>query len=92
MPVYVDPIRWIPKGKVRHSSYGPWWCRLATDEDLDTLHAFAEQIDLGREWFRKSRRPPFYDLTRDMRQKAVDAGAIEVTARELTQRCRSTIE
>jgi hypothetical protein len=48
-------------------------------ESLPELHAFAARIGLKHSWFqRKPGKLPHYDLTDNMRAKAIAAGAIEV--------------
>lgn len=56
---------------------------LAADTPAE-LHAFAQSIGLNREWFQDHPRHPHYDLTTArMRQKAIDAGAVEMSARAI---------
>lgn len=58
---------------------------LICDEREETLHAFARSIGLRREWYQdEGHRHPHYDLTTTrMRNKALSAGAVLVTSREL---------
>lgn len=70
MTVYVDP----PQAPPRLDSLDPAWPLLTTNGPVDELHAFARSIGVGRGWF--SEHPaPCYALTRDARDRAVDAGA-----------------
>ncbi len=57
-------------------------CHLSTDGDLGELHAFAKKIGLRRDWFQEHKRMPHYDLTPAKRAKAIEAGAVEVSARQ----------
>jgi hypothetical protein len=72
MSVYVDALRTYPR-TVRWP-YGQA-CHLFSD-DPEELHRFADRIGLQRRWFQQHARLPHYDLTRGMRWKALQAGAI----------------
>lgn len=61
----------VHKGKV--------WCHMASDLSFAELHAFAKRLGLKRSWFDGDH----YDLQPAMRQKAVAAGAISVSSKEL---------
>lgn len=67
MAVYVDneQIEW--RGKL--------WCHLVADT-LDELHAFAARIGLRRSWFQAQASFPHYDVTTDVRDRALRTGAI----------------
>jgi hypothetical protein len=67
MAVYVDNerIRW--RGKL--------WCHLVADS-LEELHAFAARIGLRRSWFQDRASYPHYDVTTDVRERALVAGAV----------------
>ena len=43
--------------------------------DLEALHAFAKSIGLRREWY-QGKQFPHYDLTKNKRAQAIQAGAI----------------
>lgn len=75
MAVYVDPI----------FNYGRkgFWCHMATDGNIEELHAFAISVGLRRSWFQNHRLHPHYDLTPNKRRLAIQRGAIEVDAKEL---------
>lgn len=65
------------------------WCHMVSDVDEAELHAFAARIGLRREWFQS--RPDkasaaHYDLTPPRRARALQLGAVAVTARELVRR------
>lgn len=76
----VDELRTWPSGR---------WCHLVTDdwtpEGLEALHRFAESIGVKRTWFQDppGRPQPHYDLRPSKRARAVQAGAVEITGREL---------
>jgi len=61
---------------------GRLWCHLVSDTSYDELHAFAEQLGIPRRAFQGDH----YDLPADMRQKAVELGAVAVPGRELIRR------
>jgi len=52
-------------------------------QDLDNLHKFAQRIGLKREWFQDHPKHPHYDLMGRMVNRAVKAGAIVVSSREI---------
>jgi hypothetical protein len=66
-------------------------CHLVADT-TEELHAFAAMIGLKRDWFQPGRNDnrPHYDLTASRRRRAVGAGAVEVTGRELFTFLRDT--
>ena len=80
MSIYVDPEKLIK---------GQYWCHMSADS-LAELHAFAEQIGVKKCWFHnpKRRGMPHYDLGTDARKRAVAAGAVEITAREMVDKFR----
>jgi hypothetical protein len=84
MAVYVDKLR--EHAKMRGLLRGTW-CHLATDGAMSELHAFASTIGLPARAFHAHEDHPHYDLTPALRAIAVDAGAIEVTSKELVKRC-----
>lgn len=88
MVVYVDPLfKAVPRTS-QAKLHGNQWCHLVTDGEIEELHVFAETIGLRRSWFQRS-SVPHYDLTPSKRMLAVENGAIEVTAKELSPLRRS---
>ncbi len=83
MTVYVDELRSYP-GRCLPSIE---WCHMATDGDLEELHALAGKIGLARRHFQPHRAVPHYDLMPTKRRVAVRAGAVEVTSMELVRQC-----
>lgn len=83
--IYVDTIRHYPSCKLPYKH----WCHLATDGDLEELHAFAGRIGLQRTWFQpsKSGQFPHYDLVPSKREQAIQSGAIPVDPVELLRLC-----
>ena len=78
MAVLVDPLREYPHVRlsVRH------WSHMTTDGDWQELHAFAARLGIPRHRFQGDH----YDLPPHLRERAVELGAQEVSARELTAR------
>ncbi|MEO8648127.1 MAG: DUF4031 domain-containing protein [Acidobacteriota bacterium] len=73
MAVYIDPLgNWGWK-------HGPS-CRLIADS-IPELIDFAVLIGLRAEWF-QPRSSPHFDLTVQIRERALAAGAIELSKRE----------
>ena len=83
MTIYVDePQR--HDTTLRHKV----WSHMVSDVGAEELHAMARRIGLKREW---SQEPPkasshHYDVTPAYRDRAIAAGAIAVTGRELAAR------
>lgn len=81
MAIYVDRAIW--------ERWDRHWCHLlADDEDADDLHAFAAAIGCKRQRFQSKPRRPWvdhYDIDEERRAKAVAAGAIELTRREVCE-------
>jgi hypothetical protein len=66
MTVYVD--------NVRISWRGRYWCHLVADS-IEELHCFARELGLEHNWFQRTASYPHYDVTVEMRDKAVRLGA-----------------
>lgn len=81
MSIYVDDLFTWPGKRGQ-------WCHMMTDGDLSELHEFAKRIGLKRSWFQNKLRLPHYDLRPSMRERAIQAGAIEVSGVELAQKCK----
>jgi hypothetical protein len=80
--VYVDEIREYDTDLSSRQ-----WCHIATDGDIEHLHAFARRLALKPEWFQDKPRYPHYDLTPRKREQAIELGAVPVTSRELLEKC-----
>jgi len=78
MAVLVDELREYPHTRLpfRH------WCHLVSDADFEELHAFAARLGIPRHRFQGDH----YDLPPHLRSRAVELGAEEVSARDLTGR------
>ena len=69
MTVYVDDMK---------ASVGRMiMCHMIADTEAE-LHAMADRIGIARKWYQGDH----YDICKSMRQKAVKAGACEVTMRQ----------
>ncbi len=82
MAVLVDELREYPHTRLpfRH------WCHLVSDTDFEELHAFAADLGIPRHRFQGDH----YDLPPHLRIRAVELGAEEVSARDLTGRMAGT--
>lgn len=78
MALLVDELREYPHTRLpfRH------WCHLVSDADFEELHAFAASLGIPRHRFQGDH----YDLPPHLRARAVELGAAEVSARDLTGR------
>ena len=74
MTVYVDDMHRYSMG-----NYGRMrMSHMIADTD-DEAHAMAARIGVARKWYQGDH----YDICRSMREKAVKAGAVEITIRQL---------
>ncbi|MEM7289462.1 MAG: DUF4031 domain-containing protein [Pseudomonadota bacterium] len=76
MTVYVDDM-YIQFGRMK-------MCHLMSDEPEgvhDEIHEFANRIGMRRSWFDEDH----YDVSISLRKKAVEAGAIEISWREMVK-------
>jgi hypothetical protein len=78
MAILVDELREYPDVALPFTS----WCHMATDGELEELHAFAARLGLRRAWFQRDH----YDLPPHGRAVAVALGAEEVSTGELLSR------
>lgn len=95
MTVYVDPLHNFQKvlSKTVIGKYGPMWANLASDtDDLEDLHKLADTIGLQRSWFKYDNPLPCYYVTPEMRMRAVQNGAVEITSTEMIQRCSKLLK
>lgn len=67
MAIYVDDERIPWRGKL--------WCHLVADS-LTELHAFASSLGLKRAWFQDRSVYPHYDVTLNVRDRALRQGAV----------------
>ena len=62
------------------------WYHLASDANVEELHAFARRLRLRKDWFQPSGSIPHYDITENKMLLAVQAGAVRVPNREFASR------
>ncbi|HEX7738494.1 MAG TPA: DUF4031 domain-containing protein [Marmoricola sp.] len=66
----------------------PWrdrlWSHLASDTSYDELHEFAARVGVPERGFDRDH----YDLPAEWYDRAIAAGAVEVSSRELVRRLR----
>ena len=82
--IMVDELRRWPNA--RHRCFLKGSCHLTTDGSIEELYEFAAGIDLRIEWFQPHSSVPHYDLSPAMRARAINCGAVEVSAREQARR------
>lgn len=76
--VMVDEVQQWP---TQIPAFRSGFCHL-TATSVEELHAFADRLGLRREWFQDHRLAPHYDLTIEVRSRAIALGAVVVRARE----------
>jgi hypothetical protein len=76
MTVYVDDMHKYPLGRFRRMKMS----YMIADTDAE-LHAMAARIGVARRWFQGDH----YDICLSKRAQAVQAGAVEITLRELSR-------
>lgn len=81
MAVYIDDA-FLPFGRMK-------MCHLVADT-VEELQAFARQLEMKSEWF-QDHRIPHYDVSMQVRGKAVALGAIETSYGFEVWRCEKCI-
>ena len=84
MTCYVDATRSYPEAGLRSTQF----CHLLADSRAE-LHAMADTIGMPRQYFQDHPWRWHYDLPPVLRARAVAAGAVEVTIREVGQLLRA---
>lgn len=74
--ILVDEARWPSKGLL--------WAHLVSDESYEELHRFAGRLGMQRHSFQGDH----YDVSAELRQRALSLGAVAVGSRELVGRVR----
>jgi len=82
MAAYVDNVRIEWRGNR--------WCHLVADT-LDELHQTAQRLGLRREWFQSNASYPHYDLTMQVRERAIRLGVQEGSRRQII-RCAKILK
>jgi hypothetical protein len=76
--VLVDSAVWPGKGRAA----GRMWAHLVSDVSYDELHEFAARLGVPARGFERDH----YDIPAEMVPRAVAAGAVQVTSREIVRR------
>ena len=74
MTVLVDPAVWPWRGRR--------WAHLVSDESYEELHRMAALLGIERRWFQGDH----YDVPAELRERAIDLGAVAVPSRDLVRR------
>ena len=82
MTILVDPPDNYNDVDLRRAVRWLTWCHMVSDESEAELHQFALRIGLRPSWCHGEH----YNLTVKKRRAAIEAGAVEVSARELIER------
>ncbi len=77
MTILIDQPLWWFRGER--------WCHLVSDASIDELQSFADAAGIPRRGFQGDH----YDVPERFRDALIDAGAVEVSSRELLRRLRS---
>lgn len=83
MAVYVDAAI--------HTWRNRLWCHLIADDE-DELHEFARQLGLKRESFQTQSSLDHYDITKELREVAIEMGAVQLSRSEMVARIRAARE
>ena len=79
--VYVDQLK-------RYETRNGMWCHMMSDSsDLEELREMGDRIGLSRSWLQLHPIHTHYDLVASYREKAIAAGAIEVSSDKMVRRC-----
>lgn len=73
MAILVDQALW-PR-------WDRYWCHLISDTSLEELHAFAAELGLPDKAFGGDH----YDIPSEIRLRAIENGALEVTSRDIVE-------
>ncbi len=84
--IMVDEVRRITAPSVVPRVFWDGYCHLTTDGPIEELHAFAGRLGVRRAWFQDHRLHPHYDLTVGRRDRALELGAVYVSAHEQARR------
>lgn len=77
MTILIDQPLWWFRGER--------WCHLVSDVSIDELQEFADAVGIPRRGFQGDH----YDVPERFRADLIEAGAIEVSSRELLRRLRA---
>lgn len=82
--IYVDDMN--RKASVGRHSSRRWFHMIADPPDDEELKTFAARIGLNVKYMQTRKGESHFDITAGMRQKALAAGAIQITFRQLAQK------
>ncbi len=86
MAIYVDDYLKPMRVRSGRGSFSAVWSHLIADTP-EELEAFAQLLGLKKSWLQcEGTWKEHYDVTLATRHRAVEAGAVELTYRELTVR------
>lgn len=71
----------------REYPYGRMLMSHMASADIESLHKMADAIGVNRKWFQNKKNHPHYDVSKGMKQKAVELGAVEVSDKEIIRKC-----
>lgn len=74
MAIYVDFV------SIEFKGYK--WCHMLADS-LQELHEFADLIEVDKRLFHKKASYPHYDITTQMREAALENGAIKASRKQI---------
>jgi hypothetical protein len=77
MAILVDKALWPWRGRL--------WAHLVSDAGYDELHAFAARLGIPRHAFQGDH----YDVPTELRELALELGAVPVTSGELVTRLKA---
>ena len=84
MPCYVDSLKSYPDAGLRFTEF----CHLLADT-REELHEMADTVEMPRRFFQDHPWRWHYDLPAPLRERAVAAGAIEVSMRDIAGMLRA---
>lgn len=82
--IYVDDMN--RKASVGRHSSRRWFHMIADPPDDEALIEFAEQIGLNPKHIQTRKGESHFDVTAGMKKKALAAGAVQITHRQLAQK------
>ncbi|HEY5851089.1 MAG TPA: DUF4031 domain-containing protein [Lysobacter sp.] len=83
MTVYVDDAVHLWRGRR--------WAHLMADT-LDELHAMAAQLDISRRAFQDKTSGAHYDVTAELRERAIALGAVAISRHVDREQVRAVIQ
>lgn len=78
MTIYIDLPIW-KKSENGCKSYS----HMMSDVSLEDLHRFAAETGIKKHFFHNTRSCPHYDITEEQIKQVKDAGAIQISSKEM---------